>query len=315
MELWLLNKNKKINLTNIVTDVSTTGNYANCCRTCSFGLPMSQSDKRTHIIDIKLGDTVQLIHNNINIFTGIIWNIPKQTNSSVLNILCKNYGIYLKKNSGFYKFNCTAEQAVEHIAKDFNIELGHIEKTNIKVKRNFFGNNLYDIIMTMYSLANDKKYYIKFDSNKLSVYEKGKISAKSIIGGKNLLTLSYCDTLDNFTNKVYVYDENNIKIDEISNDDEINKYGILSEFIQGNKEYKTQAKKLLENDYNQELTVQVLGDNSYCVGCSVIVEEPYTKTKGLFYINEDSHIFKNSLYTNSLKLSFKNLMDEKEVGS
>lgn len=314
MELWLINKDKEINLSNIVTDVSSTGNYANVCRTCDFGIPLVQADKRTHIVDISIGDMVQLTHNNINLFTGIVWTTPRQTAGKSIDVHCKGYGIYLKKNSGFYKFNCTPEQAVRQIAKDFNIELGQIAETGVVVKRNFFGNSLYDIIMTMYSLANDKKYMAIYDKNKLLIIEKGVLISKPIKNGLNLRTLAYNDTLDNMTNRVYVYNKDNKLIDKISNDSDINKYGILSKYLKSeDNNYKNQANKLL-NGIDQILQVQCDGDTSYAVGKAVMVEEPYTKVNGKFYIDEDTHIIKNGIYTNKLILNFKNIMDEKEVG-
>ncbi len=315
MELWLLSKNKEINLSKVVDEVSTEGNYANVCRTCNFGLPLSQSDIRTHLININVGDNIQLIHDNVNLFTGIVWNIPRQTSGKSIDISCKSYGIYLKKNSGFYKFNCTPESAVQQIAKDFNIELGQVATTGITVKRNFFGNSLYDIIMTMYSLANDKKYIALYDKNKLIIVEKGTLITKPIKSGYNLLTLSYNDTLENMTNRVYVYNKDNILIDTISNNTDITNYGILSNYVKADdSNYKEQANKLL-NSLDQEIQVQCIGDTSYAVGKSVMLEEPYTKVKGRFYIDEDSHIFKNGIYTNKLALNFKNIMDEKEAGS
>lgn len=45
-----------------------------------------------------------------------------------------------------------------------------------------------------------------------------------------------------------------------------------------------------------------------------MVKEPYTGLSGVFFIDADSHTWKNGIYTNKLTLNFQNLMDEKESG-
>lgn len=311
MELWITNKN--LNISKVATDIITEGDYRNVCRTLDFGIPLVQSDERTHGTTIEKGDTIQLTHNNVNLFSGIVWQIPQSTVGKELSVHCKGYGIYLK-NEKFYKFNCMPEKAVEQIASDFNIELGHIEKTGVTVKRNFFGNSLYEIIMTMYNLANERKYMVLFDLNKLLIIEKGISISKPIKNGSNLLNLAYTDTLQDMTNKVFVYNKDNVLIDTLSDNNSIIKYGIFSKYLKTDEAYKSKANKLLKGE-SQTITVNVLGDTSYAVGKCVMLEEPYTKVKGKFYIDTDSHIFKNGQYTCKLTLNYKNLMDEKEVGS
>lgn len=50
-------------------------------------------------------------------------------------------------------------------------------------------------------------------------------------------------------------------------------------------------------------------------GNAVYLIEPFTKQKGLFWIDEDSHTWKNGLHTASLTLNFKNIMREGEAGT
>lgn len=315
MELWLIKENQKINITNIYTNLSTDGNYRSCCRTLDFGIPMSQSDTNTQIISIEIGNNIQLLENGENLFTGIVWDVSKATNGKEIDIKCKDFGIYLNKNSGFYKIRSkTPEQIVNIIAADYNLQLGEVAKTGIPISRNFFGNKLYDIIMTAYNLANDKKYYLKFDSNRLSIYEKGIKLCKPIKSSVNLLNLTYSESLESMTNRVNVYNSDNVLIDTISSDEDVKKYGILSEYLKTDENYKTKAKKMLSG-VEQKITVTNFGDISYITGKAVMLEEPYTGLKGKFYIDSDTHVFKNGIYSNKLVLNFQNIMDEKEVGS
>ncbi|MFQ9792965.1 MAG: hypothetical protein ACLRX7_06820 [Acutalibacteraceae bacterium] len=58
-----------------------------------------------------------------------------------------------------------------------------------------------------------------------------------------------------------------------------------------------------------------LGDIRNITGNSVIVKEPSTGINGLFYIDGDTHTWKNGIYLNKLVLNLKNVMDEKESGT
>lgn len=48
-------------------------------------------------------------------------------------------------------------------------------------------------------------------------------------------------------------------------------------------------------------------------GC-VTVREPTTGLQGLFYIDGDTHTWKNGQYFNKLTLNFKSVMDEQDAG-
>lgn len=45
-----------------------------------------------------------------------------------------------------------------------------------------------------------------------------------------------------------------------------------------------------------------------------MLDEPYTGLYGLFFIEADTHTWKNGLYFNKLTLNLKAVMDEKETG-
>ena len=78
----------------------------------------------------------------------------------------------------------------------------------------------------------------------------------------------------------------------------------------------SKAQKLLdENGVEQKITVNNLGNAANLTGGTVVVREPYTGLYGLFYIDGDTHTWKNGLYLNKLVLNFKNIMDEQEAGS
>ncbi len=318
MNVYIINSDTRTEISHIITNITLKGEYRSCCRTLDFGIISSQTDKRISTVDLNLGDNIQVVENGEVLFHGIIWTRDKATNSNEINIHCKDFGIYLIKNRHSYKFkNITPENITKKIASDFNLELGEIASTGKIINRNYLGATLYSIIMSSYTLANDKVYMCMFKGYKLNVIEKGIIACTPIESSVNLLTSSVSETLNNMTNRVNIYNEDDNLIKTVENTDHIKLYGLLSDYIKAydNKEnYTLKAEKKIKG-VEQKITVTNFGDIQYTTGKSVVVTEPYTGLKGKFYIDADEHNWKNGIYTNKLTLNFKNLMDEKESGS
>lgn len=317
MQAILINKNGKIDISEIITSVTISGEYRSCSRSLNFGIIKSSIDKNTHTVGINLGNNIQIIESGKVMFHGIIWDKDKSTEENEINFLARDFGIYLNKNKGNYKFkNITPEAITKKICSDYGIKVGKIESTGVNISRKFLGVGLYDIIMTSYTLANDKKYICIFDGEKLDVVEKSILKAKDLDIG-NLLTSNVSESLNDMINRVNIYNSKDEIITKLENAEDIKNYGIMTEYLKvtdSKENYKLKAKKMLEG-ISRKITVSNFGDVSYITGKSVIYEDPYQGLKGLFYIDSDEHNWKNGIYTNKLTLNFKNLMDEKEGGS
>lgn len=317
MEVYLLNKEGENNITNTITNLTISGEYRSCCRCLSFGFIKSPTDKNTFTVGIYLGDNVRVVHEGKELFFGVVWSKGKSTDTNEIDITCKDYGIYLNKNSGTYSFKgMIPENIVKKVCSDFNIPTGNIATTGKSVSRKFSNAKLYDIIMTCYSLANDKKYMIMFNGKNLNVIEKGIEQSKPLENGINLLKTQISESLDSMVNSVNVYGDKDKIIYSQKDENNIKLYGLLNASFKYSKgeDYKNTASKKLQG-IERKVTVQNFGDVNYITGKAVVVAEEYTGLKGLFYIDADEHNFKNGIYTNKLTLNFENMMDEKESGS
>lgn len=312
MEIYLINNKGSTDISNAITTVTLSGEYRSCCRELEFGINES--------INLSLGDIIRLVEDNKSMFYGIVWSKSKNSNIEVVNINCKDYGIYLKKNTHTYKFrNITAPNIVRTICNDFNIPVGTLAKSNTKINRNFINENLYNIIMTVYSLTtSNKKFFCRFNENKLNILEKGYLVSKEIKQQSNLISSNVSESLDNVVNKVDIYNYKDKIIKVIKNDDSIKTYGILNDYIKLYKndkvDYNLKASNKLKN-VEKKITVTNFGDVTFITGYGVIVQEPITGLYCTFFIEEDIHIWKNGLYTNKLVLNLKNIMDKKNDGS
>lgn len=312
MELYLINNKGSTDITNIATEVTLTGEYRSCCRELEFGILDN--------INVSLGDTIRLVENKRTMFYGIVWSKNKDSDDRVINFNAKDYGIKLKKNTHTYKFrNITADDIVKKICSDFGIKTGNIASTGVRINRNFINCNLYDIIMSAYTLSNNgKKYFAVFEENKFNILEKGKLLSKNITQQSNLINSSVSESLDDVVNRVDIYNDEDKLIKSIKNDNSIKLYGILNDYIKLSKDDKTdynkKAQEKLKN-VEKKITVTNFGDVTFRTGYGVIVQEPITRLYCTFFIDEDTHIWKNGLYTNKLVLNLQNIMDKKEDGS
>ena len=307
--------------TQFVDAVTWSGEYTQCSRSLNFSLVMEQDNPA---VRCDLGNAVVFKVDGRLLFDGFIVSRQKSTGSNKIEIQCFDRGLYLKRNKGVYKFSgTTAENVVKRVCGDFGIPTGEIAQTGVPITRNFIGVNLYDIIMTAYTLAAEKtgaSYLPVFKGDKLCVVEK-RVNDETIIieGGANLMEASCTESIEKMVNQVVIYNKDDRIIKTLKEDAAIQAYGLMQEYIkQGDdgSEADKKAQKLLDdNGYSQKMTVEALGDTSNVTGGTVVVREPYTGVYGLFYIDSDTHTWKNGLYFNKMVVNFKNIMDDTEAGN
>lgn len=302
--------NNNLDIIQLVGNITNEGEYRSCCRTLNFSM---LKDK----IVIKVGDLITFkVNGNIQ-FLGIITSKSMSTDNNTIDVSCKDFGIYLKKNYGTYKFkSATPRSIVEKICKDFNVSYSNIYDLNTKVTRNFINENLYDIIMTAYTLNNDKKVAIQFINGKLSLLERGAMAEKYILKD-NLISVNATESIDNMINTVNIYNHEDKLIKTIQNESDIKLYGQFNDYVKlykdDTKDYIKEANKKLKS-VEQKISLACIGDSTFITNKAVIVETPISDIKGKYFIDADIHQWKNGIYTNKLTLNFESIMDETEVG-
>lgn len=310
IELFRINTEGRLDISQIVNNIVSEGEYRSCCRTLGFELLENK-------IVIKSGEAIELRINDNDVFAGMITNKGLSTDSKIINISCKDGGMFLKRNSFTYKFkDISPKSIVQKICTDFGLTPGNIYDLNTKVTRNFINVNLYDIIMTAYSLNSDKKFHVTFTGKNLNVLERGELVEKHILKD-NLISVNASESTDSMINTVNVWNYDNQKIKVVQNDDERKLYGQFNDNIKLTKDDKTdynlEANKRLKG-VEQKISVANIGNYQFTTGKAVIIETPINGIKGKYHIDADTHIYKNGIYTNKLVLNFDCVMDEKESG-
>lgn len=309
-------------ITGYVTSVTWAGSAKQAARTVVFSVAYSPNDKNVKTLNIKLGDKIIFYpgypDDKKTKFVGIITQRERKSEMGELQYTATDGMMHLLRSSGTYRFaNKTPEKIAQMVCRDVKVKTGSIAKTKMPIAKIFFQERpYYEIIMAAYTKAyrkNKKKYIAQMNGDKLEVIQKGKVIPNfHIRQGERITESSYTEDLDSMVNRVYIYDSNNNKIGSVSNSNWIKKYGIFQNAISvdsGNG--KTEAKAELQG-INKTANLTMIGDYRCISGLGVIIEDSRTGLKGKFWIENDSHEWNGGVYTTTLELAFKNVMDIQE---
>lgn len=313
---------KDTNISGYVTSVTWAGSAKQAARTVAFSVAYSPNDKSVKNPNIKLGDKITFHpgypDDKKTKFIGIITQRERKSEAGELQYTATDGMMHLLRSSGTYRIvNKTPEKITQMICKDVKVKTGSLAKTKISIPKIFFQErSYYEIIMAAYTKAyrkNKKKYIAQMNGDKLEVIQKGKIIPNfHIRQGERITDSSYTEDLESMVNRVYIYDSNNNKIGSVSNSNWVKKYGVFQNTISvdsGNG--KTEAKAELQG-INKTASLTMIGDYRCVSGLGVIIEDSRTGLKGKFWIENDSHEWNNGIYTTTLELAFKNVMDIQE---
>lgn len=311
---------KENDITKYVTSVTWSGSARQAARTVAFSVAYSPNDKSVETLDIKLGDKIvfypdsnQKVH-----FFGAVTERNRSSDAGELQYTAKDHMIHLLRSNGTYRFrNKTPEKITEMVCKDIGINVRNLAKTGLVLNKMFFQERpYYEIIMAAYTKVyrkNKKPYIAQMNGDTLEVIEKGKtIPGFHIKQGERILESSYSENMDDMVNRVYVYNSSNKKIGILTNTRWANMYGIFQSAItvdsgNGKQEAMNELKGISKN-----ASLTSTGDYRCVSGLGVIIEDSRTGLKGRFWIESDSHEWKNGSYTMKLDLEFKNIMDTQE---
>ena len=310
---------EKIDITNLLINITWSGDYKSCARKLEFSLISSPMDKNIPKVDIPIMSIISFYEDDNELFRGFVYEREKSSDNA-MSFLCYDYCAKLNdiKVSKNIK-NQTASTIYNNFLTEYGLNKGDIIQTNTGVTKVFLGVTAYDMIMTAYTEEaknTGKKYMLYSRGNKFYASEKGIVKLKlSFEEGKNILSSSFKESVSNMVNKVLIVDDNGDKISEVKNDEWLKTYGLFQDVYkqQEGKDSNTEAKAMLK-DIEQTCSLTGFGDTTCITGCGVQVKDTHTGLVGLFYIDSDTHIWEGGNYTIDLELNFKNIMNEVSAG-
>ena len=254
------------------------------------------------------------------LFTGQLVTATTSTQSSVADLGALDGGRFLAGNDGWYRFdNVTAEGATGIAASDFGIPTGRLATTGVILRRKFPGVALDKIITTMYSLAGEqtgKRYLLRFSgSGAMEVIEKTETASLEVAQ-----TMGVTNTwnITNLCNSVAIYTKEGRLVRKVEDGGSQTLNGRLEHAItqQDKEDAGPEAQAwLTDHGLQQNLTVEVLDPPiSLITGEAVILRDTGSGGSGLFWVDGDTHSWKNKIHTGKFKLNFRNMMNSSSAG-
>lgn len=310
---------EKLDITNLLINVTWSGDYKSCARKLELSLISSPMDKNIPKVDIPIMSIISFYEDDNELFRGFVYEREKSSDNA-MSFLCYDYCAKLNdiKVSKNIK-NQTASTIYNNFLTEYGLNKGDIIQANTGVTKVFLGVTAYDMIMTAYTEEaknTGKKYMLYSRGNKFYASEKGIVKLKlSFEEGKNILSSSFKESVSNMVNKVLIVDENGNKVSEVKNEEWHKAYGLFQDVYkqQEGKDSNAEAKAMLK-DIEQTCSLTGFGDTTCITGYGVQVKDTHTGLVGLFYIDSDTHTWEGGNYTIDLELNFKNIMNEVSVG-
>ena len=310
---------EKLDITNLLINVTWSGDYKSCARKLEFSLISSPMDKNIPKIDIPLMSMILFYEDNKELFRGFVYEREKSSDNSI-SFLCYDYCAKLNDIKVSYNIkNETASSIYNKVLSEYGLSKGDIVGATTPISKVFLGVTIYDMVMSAYTeeaKKTGKKYMIYTKGDKFCSSEKGNVKLNlSFEEGKNILSSNFKESVSNMVNKVLIVDDNGNKVSEVKNDEWLKTYGLFQEVYkkEENKDANVEAKAML-SDINQSCSLSGFGDTTCITGYGVQVKGTYTGLVGLFYIDSDTHTWEGGNYTIDLELNFKNIMNEVSAG-
>lgn len=307
---------KYYDITQYVSSLSWGGSKDEVARKVTLTLVNAPTDPNIKKVTLNLGGMIYLYDEDgkTELFRGYIIDRERGSNATV-SYTAYDLLYYTLRSKATYNFsNTTPEAVVKAVCKDMKINVGSIATT--KKKGNFLvkDRSIYEIIMVAYTkatLATDIKYYVYTKEGELCV---GKIGDKwfniLLSDASNVISTSTKESLSGVVNKVKVYDENNNVIKVVKNDESMVKYGTFQATYTKEKDQNptTVAKSMLTG-ISRTLEIECIGYTGCTTGKCLKLKDGATGTEGKFYVEADTHTWKNGVHTMKLSLSLYNDMD------
>ena len=301
-------------LTALVQSVTWQGDIRQTARELSVALAVPR-DGSVEVPPLEEGSWLTLQGPEAPLFFGPLLQCSTSSQSAVVNVSALDRGRFLAGNRGWYKFTgATPEAAATLICGDFGIPVGALAATGVPLTQNFPGTSLDKIIRTLYTLAgaqNGKRYVIRFTGEgALEVVEKPTAATLEIAQ-----TMGVTNTWDitDLCNSVAIYTDSGSLVRRVEDSASQALNGRLEHVLtqRGGEDAGAEAQAWLEdNGLAQNLTVEVLAPPlDLLAGAAVRLRDTGSGVSGLFWVDQDTHTWKNGQHYGKFRLNFRNLME------
>lgn len=320
IELYLTSREGTKDITALAESVQWSGDKASVCRKITVSL-LHREDRGWPTPEE--GDVMTLTDGEGTLFTGLVVRSSQDSEDERMSCVCYDRGVYLRNNDGTYNFRGAGPETIaRQVCADHDIPVAELAATGIRLDRKFSGVPLDKIITTAYSLAADQtgeRYAVAMTAEGLRVRTREQSAASiNLRPRSNLIRASTIRSIEHMVNAVAILDAQGQVLDTISDQAAVDLYGQMRRHItqRSGEDAAARARAMLEDGArSQTVTVEVLGDRRLITGETVVVEEESTGLQGIFWIDADTHVWKNNIYRCKLTLNCRSVMVKSNAGS
>lgn len=268
-------------------------------------------------VEIDVEDGLQCIayDNEVEVFRGLIIK-QERSKSNVQQIMARDNLIYFANNDDTFNYkNKKASDIFLDLCNRFGIAFGEIVDTGYIIPQVSIENGkLWDCILETLQAtykATGNRFYVSSIKGKAHLLKRKEQVQKWIVReGSNLLDYSYNKSIDGISTRLKVISDNGVVSSFEKNSELEKKIGIFQKIIQKNDNLntgqvtqETETSLKIASASNEQLKVSGIGINSIISGCALYICIPEININRSYYVDEDTHTYKNGLHEMSLTLN------------
>ena len=327
MSLIILKGEQGYDVTQLVEQVKWKGRKGSSSRTLAVTLIDDDGYKHARSgIDVEQGHQCIFSYDGVELFRGIIMS-QTQSNQKKLQFTAYDNGIYLANNKDTFCYeNKTASDVFRDCCTRFGLPMGEVASCSYKIPElTKSKTTAFDAIADALSLDFDAtgiRHYVASSKGKLSLLTRRENILQWVIEvGQNITSYSYSRSIEDIKTRVKMVSKEGTTVAEKSNAELEKKIGIFQEIDQPDESLTTaQVNDLIESIMEEKgtpertLTVEAMGIAEVISGIGVYIIIPELGLSRTFYVDEDTHTFKDNSHLMSLKLNYANDLSKPKKG-
>lgn len=328
ISLIIIKGEQGYDVTQLVETIKWKGRKGSSARTLTATLIDDDGYKHARSgIDVEKGHQCLFNYNGKELFRGIIMT-QTQTNRKKLQFTAYDNGIYLANNKDTFTYeNKTASDVFRDCCTRFGLPMGEVAKCSYKIPElTKSKTTAFDAIADALSLDFDAtgiRHYVACDKGKLSLLTRRENIMQWVIEvGQNITTYSYTRSIEDIKTRVKMVSKEGTTVAEKKNAALEEKIGVFQEIDQPDESLTTAQvndliASILEEKSTPErtLNVEAVGIAEVISGIGVYIIIPELGLSRTFYVDEDTHTFKDNMHTMTLKLNYANDLAKEEKNS
>lgn len=320
--LILIKGSETVDISNLITGVTWQGRKSSAAR--SIKVTLIDDDGYKHArsgIDVENGQQCIFTVNGEELFRGYVFE-QSQSHKKTITITAYDNCIYLANNKDTFVYeNKTATEIFKDICTRFNIPTGEIANCTYKIPElTKPKTTAYDVICDALSLDYDAtgiRHYISSEGGKLSLLTRRENILQWVLEtGQNIVTYTYSKSISELRTRVKMVSNEGTVIAEKSLPELEQKFGIFQEIEQPDESLSdAQINDLIASILDEKstpsrlLNVEAIGNAEVISGLGVFIIIPHLGLSRTFYVDDDTHTWKDNKHTMSLKLSYATDLD------